>query len=76
MKTVTMTLTVWFALAGMAHANEPSATQDRQAADDSLVLAEVCEAAGTPGNATPDRFARAAEVARRECEKPDWSWRD
>jgi len=71
MKSLINSLAICIALTGMAHASDEPAPQDR-----TLVFANSCEAAPQSESTRPDRFSKAAELARLECAKPDWSWED
>ena len=76
MKMMLKALAVWIALVGMAQANEAAASQERSAESETRITASACEPSDTDAAAQSDRFPRAAEVANRECAKPDWSWED
>ena len=76
MKTMVKALAVWIALAGMAQANEPAASQDQPDETGTVGAESACDTAETQAAAASGRFARAAELASRECAKPDWSWQD
>ena len=76
MRMMLKALAVWITLAGVAQANEPAASQDRPDGSETLAATSACYASETQAAAQSGRFARAAELAGRECAKPDWSWED
>ena len=76
MKNALLSIAVIAAFAASAHADKQPVAEDRAGEGDTLVVAEICQAPAVGEAAASERFRRAAEVIRKECAKPGWSWQD